>query len=244
MTQPQESLSESFPKDQKSPTESFLHKAESISHIVQAFAILAAGIWAFYTFIYEDRIKPASEPPITNVTTSLTPIGERGSLIAIQAKTQISNIGKARIRLLADAINVIGITIQAGISEEKRPEYLKSNLYSKETTSQVIFKSGELLKGATMNPNGNYYLDPGDVIHRDFIVYVPKNKFDLIRMKSVFVITKELTQFFPYKLVEITPKQSQKYQGELLPIMSGSCPKNINDCDINNEAATEISLWK
>jgi hypothetical protein len=198
----------------------------------------------FYTFIYEDRIKPASEPPITNVTTSLTPIGERGSLIAIQAKTQISNIGKARIRLLADAINVIGITIQAGISEEKRPEYLKSNLYSKETTSQVIFKSGELLKGATMNPNGNYYLDPGDVIHRDFIVYVPKNKFDLIRMKSVFVITKELTQFFPYKLVEITPKQSQKYQGELLPIMSGSCPKNINDCDINNEAATEISLWK
>ncbi len=154
---------------QESPPESFLQKAESISHIVQALAILAAGFWAFYTFIYEDRIKPASEPPITSITTSLTPVGKKGSLIAIQAKTQLHNIGKVRIRLLADTFNVIGVIVQPEKSEEKHSGYIKSNLYSQEVKSQVLMKSGELLKGATVEPNGTYFLDPDESVNKDFI---------------------------------------------------------------------------
>jgi hypothetical protein len=244
MTQPQESPSERFPKNQESPSEGFLHKAESISHIVQAFAILAAGIWAFYTFIYEDRIKPASEPPITSINTSLIPVGKKGSLIAIQAHTQLSNIGKVRIRLLADTFNVIGVTVQTGKSEEQHSGYIKSNLYSKEITSQVLMKTGELLKGATANPNGSYILDPGESANKDFIVYVPDNKFDLIRMRSAFVVTKNLTKILPVKLVQITPKQSQTFQGQLLPLEDAPCPSDSEPCYASNEGAAEISLWK
>ncbi|MBC7881357.1 MAG: hypothetical protein H7Y37_08485 [Anaerolineae bacterium] len=229
---------------QESQPESFLQKAESISHIVQALAILAAGFWAFYTFIYEDRIKPASEPPITSITTSLTPVGKKGPLIAIQAKTQLRNIGKVRIRLLADTFNVIGVTVQTGKSEEKHSGYLKSNLYSKEVKSQVLMKSGELLKGATANPNASYYLDPDESVNKDFIIYLPDNKFDLIRMKSVFVITKNFTRILPIKLVQITPAQSQTYQGQLLLLEDAPCPNEPEPCYTQNEATAEISLWK
>lgn len=229
---------------QESPPESFLQKAESVSHIVQALAILAAGFWAFYTFIYEDRIKPASEPPITSITTSLTPVGKKGSLVAIQAKTQLRNIGKVRIRLLADTFNVVGITIQTGRSEEKHSGSIKSSLYSKEVGTQVLMKSGELLKGATVDPNGSYYLDPNESVNKDFIIYVPDNKFDLIRMKSVFVITKNFTRMLPIKLVQITPAQSQIYQGQLLPLEDAPCPNEPEPCYTQNEATAEISLWK
>ncbi len=32
-------------------------------HVIEAVAIVAAGLWAFYIFVYQEKIKPSGEPP-------------------------------------------------------------------------------------------------------------------------------------------------------------------------------------
>jgi hypothetical protein len=34
----------------------------TLRHVVEVLALVAAGAWAFYTFIYQEKIKPANEP--------------------------------------------------------------------------------------------------------------------------------------------------------------------------------------
>ena len=35
----------------------------TIRHVVEAVAIVGAALWAFYVFVYQERIKPASATP-------------------------------------------------------------------------------------------------------------------------------------------------------------------------------------
>ncbi|MBV9262683.1 MAG: hypothetical protein JO324_00065, partial [Candidatus Eremiobacteraeota bacterium] len=44
-------------------------KAEQIRIVVEIVAIVAAGIWALYTFVYEQRIKPLAEAPSFSIAT-------------------------------------------------------------------------------------------------------------------------------------------------------------------------------
>jgi len=59
---------------------------ETVNGVVQMIAIAAAGVWAFYTFIYEDRIKPAEETPVLVAEARLTPVGRRNEIVAVQAR--------------------------------------------------------------------------------------------------------------------------------------------------------------
>jgi hypothetical protein len=47
------------------------HISALVRDIVEVVAIIAAGIWALYTFVYAERVKPASEPPTVLLTGSM-----------------------------------------------------------------------------------------------------------------------------------------------------------------------------
>jgi hypothetical protein len=55
--------------------------------VIEIVAIIAAGAWAFYVFIYENRIKPSFAKPDINVTASIQRLGERNGMIAIGLRT-------------------------------------------------------------------------------------------------------------------------------------------------------------
>jgi hypothetical protein len=42
-----------------------------VRDVVEIAAIVAAGLWAFYVFVYENRIKPSFLPPELAVTASI-----------------------------------------------------------------------------------------------------------------------------------------------------------------------------
>lgn len=60
---------------------------------VEIIAIVAAGLWALYVFAYEQRLKPASEPPSLRLTGSLHKLGTHNGLIQLAIKATISNNG-------------------------------------------------------------------------------------------------------------------------------------------------------
>lgn len=80
-----------------------------IRDLVEVVAILAAGAWALYTFVYDQRIKPASEPPSVVLTGSLQRVGERGDKVQMQYHVTLRNTGQTRIYTIADGIVAVGL---------------------------------------------------------------------------------------------------------------------------------------
>ncbi len=89
------------------------HFIATVRDVVEVVAIIAAGIWAFYVFAYENRIKPSLADPDVNVTTSMQRLSDRNGLIAVGLHLQLHNIGTVKAHFLGLAINVYGQRIVA-----------------------------------------------------------------------------------------------------------------------------------
>jgi hypothetical protein len=50
---------------------------ETLSSAVQTLAIVLAGAWGVYTFVYEAKIAPGLAPPSVSVTSALERVGEK-----------------------------------------------------------------------------------------------------------------------------------------------------------------------
>ena len=133
--------------------------AERINTVVQTLAILGAGAWGVYTFIYEARIKPSLEPPSVSVTTNLVKVGDRDNQVAIRSTVTRKNVGQTGVRVLGLVYNVIGI--RAGFRDNSnKAAALADNLgnadrvaaarsYTLTEPGTVIVREGILFAGAT-----------------------------------------------------------------------------------------------
>jgi hypothetical protein len=71
-------------------------------HILEVVAIIAAGAWAFYTFCYQEKIKPAGEPASIEETLCITRLGRDAQRDIIDASFGFRNTGKTEIDIAAD----------------------------------------------------------------------------------------------------------------------------------------------
>src|SRR5918997_2323737 len=82
---------------------------ETLNSAVQTLAIVGAGAWAVYTFIYEAKIAPDLAPPSVSVTSALEKVGQRGDLVAIRSTVTRTNVGQTEVRVLGLTYNVVGV---------------------------------------------------------------------------------------------------------------------------------------
>ena len=168
--------------------------AETINSAVQTLAILGAGAWAVYTFVYEAKIKPGLEPPSVSVTSSLERAGTRGDLVAIRSTVTRKNVGQTGVRVLALTYNVIGIrTDFAGRANSTSSAFGDANLARSSSVDvardyvqgagEVILRHGTLFQGATDQPSAPSELNPGEAVSRDLVFYVDRTRFDSVRFQ-------------------------------------------------------------
>jgi len=86
--------------------------ADTINNITQTVALILAGAWGVYTFIYQERIAPALAPPTLSVTSVLEKAGRHGNLTAIRCSVTRTNVGQSSVRILGLTYNVSGIKEQ------------------------------------------------------------------------------------------------------------------------------------
>ena len=79
-----------------------------VRDVIEVVAIIIAGFWAFYVFVYENRIKPSFENPDVNVTASMQRLGERNGLVAVGMRVDLHNLGSVKTNFIGIAINVSG----------------------------------------------------------------------------------------------------------------------------------------
>lgn len=164
-------------------------------HIVEAVAILAAGIWAFYTFIYQEKIKPANEPAAVNLSIVVSSLGHDSDRDYISFAYVLRNTGKTEIDIAADAYNVWGERYgpQSIVRRRMQPA-LRSYDANLPVVSRRLVASRVELRALAVggNPNMHMIIEPGasETVARVFAV--PRRAYDLVHAQ-VFVVPVKTT---------------------------------------------------
>lgn len=225
--------------------------AEAANNIVQTIAIVAAGAWAVYTFIYQAKIAPAQEPPSLSVTSTVAEVGHKAGQVAIRSTVTRTNVGHTGVRLLALTYNVIGKKVKFAdkiwLGQEPALELSHANLvtaarYYEEPEQQVILRHGLLFKGAARVSGGmevpESVLKPGESISRDMIFYANRDQFDFIRFQVQLTYAKESDPPTPLRFQVAD-------EGRLEAVPVTPCPSDGDSCTavVTTDFATDLSLW-
>ena len=236
-------MSKAEPEPPSSPR-SF--NAERLNNFVQTLAIIGAGAWGVYTFIYEARIKPSLEPPAVSVMTRLEKAGERDNRIAIRSTVTRKNVGQTGVRVLGLVYNVIGVRAQfndspaeiTGGERGRADRVAAARDYTLSEPGTVILHQGTLFAGAGDDDAEPSDLNPGEAVSRDLIFYADRTRYDLVRFEVGLAYTKDGD--LPVRLrFEVNTK------GALTLIPIADCRTDAAPCERlkMTDFGTEFSLW-
>ncbi|GEP06221.1 hypothetical protein [Methylobacterium oxalidis] len=221
---------------------------EQAASLVQTLAIVAAGAWAVYTFVYEARIKPGLEPPAVSVRTDLVRAGERGDRVAIRSTVTRTNVGRTGVRILGLTYNVVGISARFGADPGRAAAFAASlpaaasvgsaRDYALTEPGTVILRQGTLFEGATDAPAEPSDLNPGEAVSRDLILYADRTQFDFLRVEVSFAFAKSDEAPVPLHF-------AAGEGGRLSLMPRADCRAEPETCRRlkTTDFATEFSLW-
>jgi len=159
-------------------------------HIVEAVAIFAAGAWAFYTFVYQEKIKPARLPAALSVDISVTRLGRDAHRDIIDVTSSLHNAGLSEIDIAADGVNVWGdrYGTSATHHEHRGDGFRMVGNLIREVRSDVIFSFAELRDASVGGHQGTHIvLEPGDTSKLSYLVVVPRDRYDVVHAQAVAV---------------------------------------------------------
>jgi hypothetical protein len=153
---------------------------------VEIVAIVAAGFWAFFTFVYEDRIKPANAQPEPIYDCTLTRLGERDALIAVRSHVLIKNAGTTNLTVYGFAESVVGLNVRAtrgatATAMAGRTDF-ESRTDFREETQRPVFAMAFLTKLADTRARSSFDLTPGQSFPIDRIFYVAAHRYDELQV--------------------------------------------------------------
>jgi hypothetical protein len=176
----------------------------TVRHIVEAIAIVCAGIWAFYTFVYQERIKPAGEPAALNLGVSFLTLSHSPKRDLVKLVIDLHNVGKTEFDLAADGYNVMGerfASRQVPRTDEHGPRYERRTdqpIVSRHLVAAFV----ELRARAIGGRKGIHIIvEPGATETMAYVIAIPPNAYDLLHAKAMAIPVKtDSTQPIPVKV--------------------------------------------
>jgi hypothetical protein len=221
---------------------------ETLNSVVQTLAIVGAGAWAVYTFVYEAKIAPGLAPPSVSVTSTLERVGERGDLVAIRSTVTRTNVGQTEVRVLGLTYNVVGVRVRfagdpaTGAMPGDLPgssTITQARNYDEPGGGEVLLRHGVLFEGATALPSEASALNPGEAVSRDLVFYADPTRFDSLRFLVELSYAKMSEPPVPLAF-EVGP------DGRLAAVPGPGCRAEPSRCRalVTTDFATEFSLWR
>lgn len=176
------------------PPEHRPHAVRIVRDLVEIAAILAAGVWAFYTFAYENRIKPSFAAPELNFVVTMQKLGERGGLIGVRLHTEIHNVGTVQASIVGLSYWVVGKRVEA-LRAARAPVISGGGAVLKafytESSGTPVFGLAYLTRMADPASVSRTDLEPGADLARDTVFFVPAGRFDYLEAHLSARFTKE-----------------------------------------------------
>jgi hypothetical protein len=163
-----------------------------VRDLVEIAAILAAGAWAVYTFVYLQRIKPGSEPPAATITGSMERLGERNGLVQFAYHAVVRNIGQMPIYLIGDSFTVVGSKYtSSGVPHSDTSRGLTIYVRSARPENNVlIYREVELSRFVNAKYGFNFSIDPGEQIPFSGVFLVRQSDADNITLYGSIAFTR------------------------------------------------------
>jgi hypothetical protein len=159
------------------------HVTAIVRDVVEIVAILAAGLWAFYVFAYENRIKPSLADPDVNVKASMVRLGDHNGLMAIGLHVELRNVGTVKAHFLGVAVNVYGQRVVAAtplpVNTQPGNSYTL-RAYYRSLPRVPVFAYAYVTRLGDPKTTQDTELDAGSTIENDHTFYVPHGVFDLL----------------------------------------------------------------
>jgi len=159
-------------------------RSEQIRTIVEIVAILAAGLWALYTFVYEQRIKPLSEAPSFSVATIVDRAPAANGVVFLTIHKRLQNTGDVSIDIAAESLSVYGEKIVKRLRPVDRFEtstLMRASADVARKPVALLFSFAKLRGGAVGgNPRINFFLPAHSSADEDFLVAVPAKAYPIV----------------------------------------------------------------
>ena len=165
-------------------------------HIIEAVAIVCAGMWAFYTFIYQEKIKPASEPAALNVSISVHSLRHDPVRDILGLELVFRNTGKTEIDIAADGYNVWGENYanHPRIRTNERIDRRQYDAGLPIVSRRLITAFIELRDAAQGGRLGTHIiLEPAESETIDEVFAVPRGAYDVVNAQIIAVPVKTTT---------------------------------------------------
>jgi hypothetical protein len=168
--------------------------AERLRIIVEIAAIVAAGVWALYTFVYVQRIVPLSEPATFSVPT----VVEQGSTVNgvtfLTIHKRLENTGNVPIDIAAEALSVYGERLVRGSTRYSRFESPTNARLTADVPRRpvaLLFSIAKLRSGAIGGNQGTSFFTPAhSSLEETYLIAVPVKSYPIILIKRIDYIQK------------------------------------------------------
>jgi hypothetical protein len=180
------------------PRKRFGHPSAVIRDVVEIVAIILAGLWAIYTFIYVERIKPGFEEPRIVVTGSIARVGTRGNLMALRYQSTIHNTGTVPFSIVATAVSAVGIRYAATKVPDDRTRFdgavREFSRDARVVSRSVVYSDINLTRFVDKKYSGGYTLGAGEEVPLSGTVLVRRDAYDEVEFDSSVALAKDTSE--------------------------------------------------
>lgn len=209
--------------------------SESIRNWVEIVAIIAAGIWAVWVFVYKRTIVPSRLPPHLVISTNLQEAGRKNvistnlqrveredSLVAIRAEVLVTNKSKTRVEVFASWFNASAVNISyTGDEKDEKKEAdtsfartviteLKKSPDVTSTLRHIQEDRVETVAAGRLLAETMWF-DPNEEVSRRIVFYV-SDQFDVVEFRATIQYDKSRKKFDQeWTTAELGSIKSERY---------------------------------
>ena len=157
----------------------------TVRDVVEIVAILVAGIWAIYIFVYEQRIKPANESPSLLVSGSLQKVGERHGLVQLRFSGTVRNAGHGDVSIVALGFSANGIRYTTNGTPFYKSMSPGLSVYQRDARTGAhisVYRQIELTRFVDSRYGGGITVTPGEEVPYSGIFLVKSAEFDAVTL--------------------------------------------------------------
>jgi hypothetical protein len=157
-------------------------------HLAEIVALVTAAIWAFYVFVYQERIKPAGEPPRLQASANVTHEPLQGSRELVTINITLKNTGSNDIEVGALLVNAYGLRYRsgsAGVAQEAHPGdgIFIVNRGLERNKSELLYS--HIVLRRPLGATAHAYIPQGEQVTFSMPFVVERGAYDTLRVNFI-----------------------------------------------------------
>jgi hypothetical protein len=231
--------------------------ARAVNYWVQSVAIIFAGLWGAYTFVYLEIARPASAPINLSAQVEVReagarPVADGPALVAIELEITATNPSSRTVYLLHNYWRATGLRVGARDASVDWVAFGNQQVASRAPSlagDNYVVNSATMVAFGSVMPDTS--LKPGESVSLTYVFYVREGEYDLIDVETVVpTASNEGSVDITWTVTpdgNVAPTVYRLEGGERRQLGEEEVTAAYSDPDLSLQSATsrrQLSLWR